>query len=102
MRISDWSSGVCSSDLVGEPQEAFAVTPEGGAGDGGDAGLVQQLDLQGLGGDAGAGDVGEGVEGAGRVDTGHAGQGVQRAVEEAPPHVEGRQARKSTRLNSSN
>src|SRR3546814_13741943 len=47
-----------------EPHVALAMAAETGAGNGGDAGLLEQAILDLAGGQAGAGDVGEGVEGA--------------------------------------
>ena len=53
---------------VGEADVALAVDAEAGAGDGGDAGLLQHLVLQLARVHAGAGDVGEGVEGAAGIE----------------------------------
>src|SRR5690242_9292009 len=57
---------------VGDADEALAVGAERGAGDGGNARLLEESRLQGLGVEPGAGDVGEGIEGAARPDAAEA------------------------------
>ena len=59
---------------VGEAEIALAMRAEAGAGDGRDAGLFEQLRSGTCGVEAGAGDVGEGVEGAARIGAAEAGQ----------------------------
>src|SRR3546814_18483726 len=54
---------------VGEADIAFAELPEAGAGDRRDAGFFEELVLQRPGREAGALDIGEGVEGAAGIDT---------------------------------
>src|ERR1700691_4592682 len=65
---------VCEAVGVREPHIAFAMGAKAGARDRRDPGLFQQLRLEFLGVVAGAGDVGEGVEGAARVGAAEAGE----------------------------
>src|SRR3546814_11818888 len=56
-----------------EPHVTLAMAAETGAGNGGDPGFFQQAVLDLAGGQAGAGDVGEGIEGALGADAADAG-----------------------------
>src|SRR3546814_4136509 len=99
MRISDWSSDVCSSDLVGEGAQARAV------------GVVcEGLDADLAGGHRAAVDLDGGLAQALRIwRLQHAADGVAEVVLTAAGAVahlvgvalEEDQGRKSTRLNSS-
>src|SRR3546814_3123731 len=105
MRISDWSSDVCSSDLVGagtdgEPADVVAAQRTGAADRGGveDVGGVQVVD--GLGDGAGDGaDVAHLLEEVVRIGVG-ADAHVDALADIAAKGLE-REDRKSTRLNSS-
>src|SRR3546814_2351854 len=97
MRISDWSSDVCSSDLVGA-EAVLGHVDDLGSG-------VGVLDLDDV--DVGRAEAGDLVGGAGRLDGGAVdgrGRGP-RAVDLERPEVAGALGggldRKSTRLNSS-
>src|SRR3546814_16327828 len=81
MRISDWSSDVCSSDLIGHGlhQDLRDVGPDhvevaqrrlGGAGQALAIGLRRRLDLGVLGGEGGRGAEGDRPEGE-RQDVSH-------------------------------
>src|SRR3546814_2171147 len=112
MRISDWSSDVCSSDLAG----AISIDLQTGASNGGDAegdrfdGVERFIGtgfadaLVGDGGDqilvGGAG--GDRIDGAGGFDTAvYSGSAAGVKINLATGAVSGGEDRKSTRLNSS-
>src|SRR3546814_3685620 len=67
----------------------ISMAAETGAGNGGDAGLLEQAILDLAGGQAGAGDVGEGVEGALGADAADPGDLVQPGDAEIAAAAEG-------------
>src|SRR3546814_6157815 len=109
MRISDWSSDVCSSDLRGGGNAGFFQSQNGGDGTGGTAGILIDADAASTIslGSAGVFAIGEGgnADGSENVIGGDALGGSASLIGEGGVNAQFTQItleeRKRTRLNSS-